>query len=47
MTEYLQAVLHYLLTAKKPKVLFITHYPLIAAEFAEEVCIEVFWFGGD
>ncbi|KAG8884457.1 Mismatch repair protein msh3 [Tulasnella sp. 331] len=35
------AVLHHLLTAKKPKVLFITHYPLIAAEFAEEVFDDV------
>ncbi|KAG8892064.1 Mismatch repair protein msh3 [Tulasnella sp. 403] len=30
------AVLHYLQTVKKPKILFITHYPLLAAEFAEE-----------
>lgn len=32
-----QAVLQYLQVVKKPKILFITHYPLLAAEFAEEV----------
>ncbi|KAG8968832.1 Mismatch repair protein msh3 [Tulasnella sp. 425] len=30
------AVLEYLQTIKRPKILFITHYPLLAAEFAEE-----------